>query len=79
MELLLKTRKGEYHLEQLYEEDKNRSEIIESLYELSYFYYRNSIHEERIKDLADLLSDMRHDMSSSQRKLRIEQGNILWL
>jgi len=73
-EQLLKTGKGEFKLEQLYKKDKNRSDIIESLYELSYFYYRNSIHEERITDLIELLSDMRHDMRSSQRKLRIEQG-----
>ena len=54
---------------------KNHSEIIESLYELSYFYYRNN---QRKLKIYRFTSDMRHDMSSSQRKLRFERL-YLWL
>lgn len=75
LDALEKQQKGNYSLQQLYEEDKNGSDVFKSLYELSHFYYRNSRHNlEQTTDLIELLSDMRHDMSSSQRKLRIEEG-----
>ena len=61
--------------DQLFKIDRTTDDKLNSLKELSNFYYENSKHNtEPTIDLIELLSDMRHDMSSSDRKQRINYG-----
>ena len=57
---------------------QTRTNTYNSLIELVDFYYRYSTHtlDFKIVDKIELLSDMRHDMSSNERKDRIKNGSI---
>lgn len=65
----------EFNFNRLFEPDTNTDQKLDSLKELCHFYYHMSKHRTQPTiDLIELLSDMRHDMSSSDRKTRIDDG-----